>query len=484
MGPDKTLDVQQSQTKRRRSRFDRALAVTLISGLALLLVLGVVYSIANGSQRITTHATALHKADESLRSATIVRAQLALAVHMASVDRALGTNSAAEIALSFSEAETALSDLEGGIAELTADETVTNSIIPTAADGFLATGDKIIDLVDVGEVDAAQILSKDTLGPQFEVLVAELVLLRDQLAARVEASDVLLGRVGNIARFLVAFLIPAAVMFLYRDLLRRQQRQSELESRLEAERHFSRAREEFIANASHELRTPLTAISGLALMLTEDPALTESESGRELVDLIVGESDDLSRMVEDLLTTARLDAGALHFTFENVAVSEAALDVAGPMIRARAAITVDCVAGLVRADRLRLRQVLRNLLSNARKYGGPNIAIEGRIAGRTYVCSVIDDGDGIPDEVVGRFFQRFVHHGKSNSVTESVGLGLSIVKSLAESMGGSISYKRTRNRTHFVLHLPLVIEQPDLPQPHVPDSARAAIEPDLSGSHR
>ena len=355
MGPKKTPSAEQSRTNRRRSRFDRALAVTLISGLAMLLILGVVYSIANGSQRITTHATALHKADESLRSATIVRAQLALAVHMASVDRALGTNSTDEIALSFSEAATALSDLGGGIAELAADEAVTNTTIPAAADLFLSTGAEIIDLVDVGEVDAAQILSKNTLGPQFQALVAELVVLQDQLAARVEASDVLLGRVGNIARFLVAFLIPAAVMFLYRDLLRRQQRQSELESRLEAERHFSKAREEFIANASHELRTPLTAISGLALMLTEDPVLTESDSGRELVDLIVGESDDLGRMVEDLLTTARLDAGALHFTFENVAVSEAALDVAHPMIRAKADITVDCVAGLVRADRLRLR---------------------------------------------------------------------------------------------------------------------------------
>ena len=127
--------------------------------------------------------------------------------------------------------------------------------------------------------------------------------------------------------------------------------------------------------------------------------------------------------------------------------------------------------------------MLRNLLSNARKYGGPDIRVEGRIEGRTYVCSVIDDGDGIPEEVVGRFFQRFVHHARSSSVTESVGLGLSIVKSLAESMGGSITYERIDNETHFALHLPLVIEQPDVPEHYVPGSTKAVIEPDLSGSH-
>ncbi|MFZ0014155.1 MAG: hypothetical protein WAL25_08580, partial [Acidimicrobiia bacterium] len=67
---------------RPRSRFDRAIAITLVSGLGLLLILGLVFSIAHGSQQITTRATDLHNADESLRAATVVRAQVGLAVHL------------------------------------------------------------------------------------------------------------------------------------------------------------------------------------------------------------------------------------------------------------------------------------------------------------------------------------------------------------------------------------------------------------------
>ena len=205
--------------------------------------------------------------------------------------------------------------------------------------------------------------------------------VRDGLAVAVARSDAFLGRIGNVARFLVAFLVPAAVIFVYRELLVRQQRQRELEARLESERQLSRSREEFIANASHELRTPLTGITGLAMLLAEDPALSRSEGASELLNLIISESGDLARMIEDLLTTARLDAGALHYNFEDVKFCDEVSEVVEPMTRSGAEISVQCDPGLVRADRLRLRQVLRNLLSNALKYGGSGIEVQGRVEG-------------------------------------------------------------------------------------------------------
>ncbi len=191
-------------------------------------------------------------------------------------------------------------------------------------------------------------------------------------------------------------------------------------------------------------------------MLSEDPVITQSESAGELLDLVVSESYDLARMVEDLLTAARIDAGALHFTFEDVKVLEEIQESAGAMVKSGASIAIDCEPATVRADRLRLRQVIRNLLSNAIKYGGDRIRIEGRIEGRTYVCSVVDNGPGIPEEVADRLFERFVHQGKDTAVRESVGLGLAIVHALSNGMGGSISYQRTANETHFTLRLPLV----------------------------
>jgi len=163
-------------------------------------------------------------------------------------------------------------------------------------------------------------------------------------------------------------------------------------------------------------------------------------------------------MIEDLLTTARLNAGALHFNFEDIDMCEEISEVVEPMTRSGAEINVQCDPGLVRADRLRVRQVFRNLLSNAQKYGGPNIEVRGRVEGRTYVCSVSDDGPGISSEVADRLFQRFVHQGSATAMTGSVGLGLSIVHALLQGMSGSIIHARTEGKTIFTVRLPLALD--------------------------
>lgn len=181
----------------------------------------------------------------------------------------------------------------------------------------------------------------------------------------------------------------------------------------------------------------------------------ESELAAELVDIIVSESSDLGRMVEDLLTTARIDAGALQFTFENIEVVKEVEEVVGSLARIGVEVSIDCESGSVRADQLRLRQVVRNLLSNAGKYGGPDVRVEGAVEGRTYLIVVSDDGDGLPDQIVSNAFQRFVHQGRETATTDSVGLGLSIVHSLTDGMGGSVKYERVDGRTRFLVRLPL-----------------------------
>ena len=78
-----------------KRKWDRSLGITIITGLVLLLILGLVFSVAYGSRRITTSAGSLHDADEALRSATVVRAQLALSSHMVAVDQLVGADSSA-----------------------------------------------------------------------------------------------------------------------------------------------------------------------------------------------------------------------------------------------------------------------------------------------------------------------------------------------------------------------------------------------------
>jgi signal transduction histidine kinase len=424
--------------------------------MGLLVILGLVFSIAQGSQQITTRASQLHNADESLRAATVVRAQLGLAVYLTRIDDEYGTNSQPAIDVSVQETMTALDDLATGVEELESHGMHDAMAAIEAAGSYRATTAAVLRAIEEKNAATAGDLWGEH-ATEFNLLVANLEGIRDELRNEVNQSDVFLGRIGTLTRFLVAFLVPAAVIFIYRELLLRQHRQTELEGRLESERRLSRAREEFIANASHELRTPLTGISGLAQILAEDPTIAGSNSASELLHLIISESNDLSRMVEDLLTTARIDAGALHFDFEELSISEIVSDVAEPLVRAGLSVTWECEPAFVKGDALRTRQVLRNLLSNARKYGGPHIEVRGRIDGRTYTCEVIDDGDGVPSHISDRMFERFVHRGHTG-VKDSVGLGLAIVHALAQGMGGSVRYERRDENTVFTVRLPLAEE--------------------------
>lgn len=398
----------------------------------------------------------MHNADETLRSATVARAQLALAVHMAAVDREFGTNSLDARNVSLSEVLAALSDMNSGFDDL---ETAEDVLLPSAArasvEAFNAAAGKIHDLLDSGESVQGQLVAEESLDQTFQSLMGALVQVRNDLFAEIEASDDLLVTVGDVSRFLVAFLIPAAIILIYQRLASRARGQAELEARLDAERRLSQAREEFIANASHELRTPLTGIHGLAMLLEDDPVVQSSEVASEFVRMIVSESADLGRMVEDLLTTARLDAGALTYSFSDVDVPEEVREVIEPMRRSKLEATIHCAPGVIRADHLRFRQILRNLLSNARKYGGPKIWVEGSVVGRTYQLVVADNGVGLPKELEDKVFQRFIHQNAQTAVKDSVGLGLSIVRALADGMSGSVEYERRDGETRFIVAMPL-----------------------------
>ena len=445
----------ESTVRSTRALVRRGIGITMLIGLALIFVIGIVFAVAYGSQQITRSATDLHKADETLRLATVVRAQVGMDVFMATVDDRFGTVSVVARETAAQEAEEALGFLGEGIEELKADGVTEGTDLEALGVAFMADASTTLNLLAAEDWIGAQQFTNDQLGPAFDALLLEAVDIRDTIKAQVEAHDDMLGTASNIARFLVAFFIPAAVIIVYRELVRRQQHEVELERRLAVEREIAVSRDEFIANASHELRTPLTGIAGMAMLLEEDEAIRESDLATELVSVIIGESHDLERMVEDLLTTARLDAGALQFTFSDVSVCNEVNEAAASMMRAGLDVTVDTKPASIRADQLRFRQIVRNLLSNAKKYGGPEVKVEGRVEGRTYRVSVSDSGEGLDPEVAANAFQRFVHRGRQTATKDSVGLGLSIVKSLAEGMGGSVSYRHESGWTTFDVRLPL-----------------------------
>jgi signal transduction histidine kinase len=433
----------------------RLAALTLGAGVAIVVVFALVFSIAFGSRGVAAHASALHNADEALRAATVARSQAGLATHLRILERDFGFDAGDEITVSVSEARLAVGDLESAIEGMNQATGHVDAGIQSSSATFTTTVRDLLERLDGGDVDGAEAIAVASLDDDFRGVVNTVVVERDYQVSEVAAANALMGRIGDVARFLVAFLVPTAAIVIYRELSRRQQRQRDLEVRLETEKELNKARDEFVASASHELRTPLTSIFGLAHLLEEDPAVQSSEPAVEMTAMIISETNDLSRMVDDLLTTARLDAGALHYQFENVNALDEVREVVGPMRRSGARVGIECDPALVRSDRLRLRQVVRNLISNALKYGGPTVRIVGHVVSGWYEIRVEDDGEGIPEELHERLFQRFLHQGDLPLVLGSVGLGLSIVRALAEGMGGAVWYERARGWTSFVVRIPM-----------------------------
>ena len=141
---------------------------------------------------------------------------------------------------------------------------------------------------------------------------------------------------------------------------------------------------------------------------------------------------------------------------EDVALEREVTEVTEPFRRRGAHIVISGTQSRVAADRLRLRQVLRNLVSNACKYGRRLIEIRIEDRGATVAVAVVDDGPGVPEELVDQLFSRYVHEGGTALLKGSVGLGLSIARSLTIEMGGLLSYERVAEMSVFEVVLPAV----------------------------
>jgi two-component system, OmpR family, sensor kinase len=203
-------------------------------------------------------------------------------------------------------------------------------------------------------------------------------------------------------------------------------------------RSFERERQ-FVADASHELRTPV------AVVKTElEGALRTGDYGHQVREALVAaidECDHLAQMAEDLLIIARAGEGKLPVRRETVAVRrlfegvrEHFVDRAtqhGRAVRIEAPAEIE-----VRADQLRLGQALGNLVDNALRYGVGDIVLRARGAPGGVVLEVGDQGPGFAPDIAGRAFERFAR-GDGARTRGGTGLGMAIVRAVAEAHGGS-----------------------------------------------
>jgi len=205
------------------------------------------------------------------------------------------------------------------------------------------------------------------------------------------------------------------------------------------------ARTEFVANVSHELRTPLSLIKGYVETLL-DGAKDNPEVASKFLHTIDRNAERLKLLIEDLLTISELESGRVALNPGGVSLRPAIEKVfADFKSRAEAkAIKMVNEAGelRVRADPDRLEQVWGNLVDNAIKYGRrEGTLVAGACLGEDGFVEafVKDDGPGIPDEALGRVFERFYRVDKARSREQGgTGLGLSIVKHIVQSHGGKV----------------------------------------------
>lgn len=226
---------------------------------------------------------------------------------------------------------------------------------------------------------------------------------------------------------------------------------------------LDRLKSDFIATVSHELRTPLTAIVGSAQILTRRFETMPLDQQRQFISAIDNQSQRLSRLVQDLLTTESVEAGVVRLRREPLDLealcNECLEDIRATPVAGERKLVLDVRSEKVEAwgDSGALRQVITNLVENACKYSSDETTVTVGLEEHPgeAVISVRDEGRGIPQEKLAQIFDRFYQTDASNTRTAGgVGLGLFIVKNLVEGHGGSVRVESEEGQgTTFFVHL-------------------------------
>lgn len=276
---------------------------------------------------------------------------------------------------------------------------------------------------------------------------------------------------GAICGIAMALLLAAALVV--RSRTRREWRTAQAHAEEVARRavaeEASRAKDEFLAMLSHELRNPLAAISNSAALIEQRPPA--EPHAREAMDIVSRQTRHLQRMLDDLLDVARTIFGKVRLEPQEIELGAFAREVVEASAAARsqrARMAVTGAPAWVSADPTRLRQMLENLLDNAVKFGGRNVAVEiGRDHGMA-TLAVIDDGEGIATELLPRLFQPFVQGAQALDRSRGgLGLGLSLVSRLATLHGGTLRAASAGpgKGSRFELALPAVAPALKEPRP-------------------
>ena len=271
------------------------------------------------------------------------------------------------------------------------------------------------------------------------------------------------------------------------DVTEQRRVQIDLERTRREAQEASAAKSAFLANVSHELRTPLTAVLGFTDMLRDE---SDDPGRHEKLDTITRNGEYLLALLNDILDLSKIEAGKLD-------IAPAPFDLVRFVGELESLMSVraveqgiplafewrSAVPGTVTADRVRVRQILVNLISNAIKFtdrGGVRVSIEAAGAGadRRLTVAVADTGIGMTPEQQARLFRPFAQVAEHGARYGGTGLGLSISKRLATQMGATIAVEsRLGQGSRFTLALPVAAAGDDV----LVDPRRAGASPEPAG---
>jgi signal transduction histidine kinase len=304
------------------------------------------------------------------------------------------------------------------------------------------------------------------------------VLILQTSASYIGSSDKIRALDGGADNYLFEPLEPEELVANVRALLRLAHVEREL-------RDVDRRKDMFLATLAHELRNPLGPIrSAVELLRLMHPGAADAEENARQI--ILRQTNHLTRLVDDLLDVSRITHGKISLRDERVEVSKFighALETAMPLVEARQhTLTVELHDQplFVQGDGVRLTQIVGNLLHNAAKFTPPcgNLSLRCTHTDNKVLISVSDNGIGVTAEQAQSIFNMFSQAGHtSDRVQDGLGIGLSLVRTLVELHGGTVTLDSAGvgQGSTFTVELPLI----ETMQPAEPET-RASVADDSS----
>ncbi len=229
------------------------------------------------------------------------------------------------------------------------------------------------------------------------------------------------------------------------------------------------------AQLIHDMQNTATVLREAAAELHENRETLPPAVVEHLTEMLARRSDMLVRLLGDLSTSHLADRGRLDLSLQAVSLHDIARELVEerqPAIGARISLDVGEDA-VILADPMRITQVLDNLVTNALRYGGPDVRVSTEHVGAQVRLRVSDDGAGIPEELLGSLFEAYVHGSASHRLGGS-GLGLLIVRQLCTAMNGSIDYDGSSGTT-FTATFPALQRLEGETDPDVAQSGRHSV---------